>query len=497
MALEGSLAVFQLPEILQMVALQNKTGILTVQGEQDIIAISFLHGGVVAADALNQTTEEGLGQILAAEGLIKPAQFNAVAAEHQTGGGRLVDALLQKGLLTRPQLLSALRAQTYNLLLQTLRWKDGSFKFYGGEEVSYEDGFRPISVEELLIRSLSEFHDPADLPNAQLTYEAMPSERSLRTMDHTFAGVREGSGVWLKAEEKALLEKLDGRRSAEDIGRELGLDEHKLRYSLYRLQEEGLARVAAGGPSAPPAAGQKPVAPQAGASAPRAVPRLEVGAVPPAQPGARLAAVPAIKPATKPGTEPGAEVGSRPGFGSDSGVRAPASARRLGKVRSLRPRPRTDADVVQSPPLAFGRALAAGLAGLLVAAALWQSSKLFFPFSWQEPEREVFTRTQRVAQFQKIDRAARTHFLLKGHYPDDLGRLVALGLLDHQDLRDAAGRTLAYATDGVGYSLQPLENGEALVELGSSEGITGDFLLDPDFLKLPKSAQEAPLVLLD
>ena len=108
--------------------------------------------------------------------MVKPAQFSAAVAEHQTGGGRLVDALLQKGLLTRPQLLSALRAQTYNLLLQTLR-PDGSFKFYGGDEVSYEEGFQPISVEELLIRSLADFQDPADLPES----EAHPTRGCPRT----------------------------------------------------------------------------------------------------------------------------------------------------------------------------------------------------------------------------------------------------------------------------------------------------------------------------
>jgi hypothetical protein len=489
MALEGSLAVFQLPEILQMVALQNKTGILTVQGEQDIIAISFLHGGVVAADALNQTTEGGLGQILAAQGLVKPAQFSAAVAEHQTGGGRLVDALLQKGLLTRAQLLSALRAQTYNLLLQTLRWKDGSFKFYGGDEVSYEEGFQPISVEELLIRSLSDFQDPADLPDPKLAYEAMPSDRSFKMMDHTFAGVRDGSGVWLKAEEKALLEKLDGRRSAEDIGRELGLDEHKLRYSLYRLQEEGLARVSRRAPASPPA---PQIAAPDGPSRPKKVPDL--GVVPLAKAAVKPVTPPSPRPVTKPGTgtgiDLGTDAGSRPGL-SDSGIRTGA-ARPAGK-----PKPQEEAEMVSTPPLALGRALAAGLVGLLLAAGLWQSGKLFFPASWQEAEREVFTRTQRLAQFQKIDRAAHTHFLLAGHYPDDLGRLIDLGLLDHEDLRDSAGRTLAYATDGVSYSLQPLENGQALVELSSAEGITGDFLLDPDFLKLPKAPQEAPLVLLD
>ena len=52
MAIEGNLEVFQLPEILQMIAAQRKTGILTVQGESDIVAVSFKDGQVVAADAL-------------------------------------------------------------------------------------------------------------------------------------------------------------------------------------------------------------------------------------------------------------------------------------------------------------------------------------------------------------------------------------------------------------------------------------------------------------
>lgn len=494
MALEGSLAVFQLPEILQMVALQNKTGILTVQGEQDIIAISFLHGGVVAADALNQTTEEGLGHILAAEGLVKPAQFNAVVAEHQTGGGRLVDALLERKLLTRPQLLAALRSQTYNLLIQTLRWKDGSFKFYGGEEVSYEEGFQPISVEELLIRSLSEVQDPAELPDPKLTYEAMPSDRSFRMMDHTFAGIREGSGVWLKAEEKALLEKLDGKRNAESLGRELGIDEHKLRYSLYRLQEEGLARVVE-----PPLPAPIRVATPSVAKAPA---RQDAGRQ--SGPGRKPveSAVPRqiAKPATKPGTDSGIDRGSRPGLATPrSPQEARLSAKRAIKDRKSAERAaRNESEATaETPPLLVGRLLATGFAGLLVAAALWQSGRLFFPVSFQDSERNEFARTQRVAQFQKIDRATRNHFLLVGRYPDDLDKLVALGLLDHRDLRDAAGRTLAYATDGVGYTLKPLEKGEALAELGSAEAITGDFLLDPDFLKVPHGNQDAPLVLLD
>jgi hypothetical protein len=157
MAIEGSLDLFGMPEILQMIAQQGKTGILTVQGQQDIVAISFLSGWVVAADSLAHTVEEGLAKTLVSEGLLSTGEFARAAAENQAAGGRLVDFLVDRGYLSRERLLAALRLQTVGQLEPLLRWQEGDFKFYSGDEVSYEEGFEPISVEDLLLRSLADF----------------------------------------------------------------------------------------------------------------------------------------------------------------------------------------------------------------------------------------------------------------------------------------------------------------------------------------------------
>ena len=152
MAVEGTLDLFKLPEILQLVAQQKKTGILTVQGQQDIIAVSFLNGQIVAADALNQTVEEGLAQILVGEGLMTTGDFARASAEYQTSGLRLLDFLVERLYVARPELLRALRIQMTRLLEQLLGWDKGEFKFYSGDEVSYEEGFVPIPVDELLFQ---------------------------------------------------------------------------------------------------------------------------------------------------------------------------------------------------------------------------------------------------------------------------------------------------------------------------------------------------------
>lgn len=159
MAVEGSLDLFQLPEILQIIAQEGKTGILTVQGENDIVAISFLGGEIVAADALNQTIEEGLGEVLLARGLLSTEALAAAAAEQDAAGGRLLDILVAQGL-ERSALMDALRVQTQGLLQDLLGWSEGEFKFYSGDEVSYEEGFVPISVKDLLLSSLPE-EEPA------------------------------------------------------------------------------------------------------------------------------------------------------------------------------------------------------------------------------------------------------------------------------------------------------------------------------------------------
>jgi hypothetical protein len=153
MAVEGTLDLFQLPEILQLISQQKKTGILTVQGQNDIVAISFLAGKIVAADALNQAMEEGLTRVLLAEGMMTQQELGRALAEHPSAGGRLLDFLVERRYVSRQRLLAALRLQTYGLVEQLLRWQEGDFKFYSGEEVSYEEAFVPITVEELLLHA--------------------------------------------------------------------------------------------------------------------------------------------------------------------------------------------------------------------------------------------------------------------------------------------------------------------------------------------------------
>lgn len=442
MALEGDLRIFRLPDILQVISQQQKTGILTVQGDQDILAVSFLRGDVVSADALNQNFERGLGEVLASQGLVRPEQFAEMFEEQRNSGQRLADFLVGRGVLTRGQLLEALRQLTYSLLLQVLRWRQGEFKFYSGDEVSFEDGIVPLPVAEVLMRSLGDLMGEGTLsgtlPHGFVAYERTTSARPIRVIGRDGTPPAEpGEEVWVSADEQILLERLDGERTAEAIGRATGLGEYKTLFGLFRLLQAGLVRPTGTGPE-------------------RTMVREPV------------ADSPAPRPTAKARLEESLELP----------LEGAGSAREVW----------------------IGRLIAA--CALVATALLFTLYALRFgalalPYPWMRDDRAAFERQQRVARALAIDRGARTFFLLEGHYPDRLEELVGRRILRPRQLMDPSGHPYRYRADAVSYLLETVDPESGTLGTATSESIAGDFAVDPEFFGGLREDDGIPLILLD
>ncbi len=447
MNFEGDLQQIPLWQVLQRVAASQSTGILTVQGQEDIVAISLLRGDVVAADALNQTVEEGLGEALKSQRAITPEDFSAAVRDYQGGSsGSFGDLLIARNLISRDQLLRGLRWQTHRLMLQILGWKSGEFKFYSGDEVSYEQGFQPIAVEELLIRSLEEQSGPdkarRTLPNLDSAYRRLLPRGSVRILGRDGDG--SGTGIWLTEAQLSFLEKLDGEKSASKVAESKNLNRYQTQFFLYRLLQEGLiepTRVVERGPER---------------ATERTTSRLEA---------AELKAEIFLPP--------------EPGRGSRDDLEAKVTVPVLPpSMRWLAP------------------SLAAILAVALLGSVLLRPQQLLLPFPWQAAQREGVERSLRESLFGRLDRVAKSLFLIQAHYPDRLEELVTKGLLSPADLRDPTGQRLAYEADELRYRIIPAETREGEEGFERSEGITGDFLLDPQFNSRDTS-DRAPLYLID
>ena len=441
MALEGDLRIFRLPDILQVISQQMKTGILTVQGDQDILAVSFLRGDIVAADALNQNFERGLGEVLASQGILRPEEFARLFEEQKISGMRLADFLVDRGVLTRDRLLEALRQLTYSLLLQVLRWQKGEFKFYSGEEVSYEEGFVALPVAEVLMRSLGDLMGEGTLsgtlPHGFVAYERTTTARPIRVIGRDGTPpAEEGDEAWVSADEQNLLDQLDGQRTAEAIARVTALGEYRTLFGLFRLLQAGLVRPTGGGESTQWADAE----------------RVE-------------------------------EADARPG---PRRVRA-------AEIELPVDSPRASHEVWIGRLLATSSAFAIALLFTLLTL---QPAAAILPFPWLREDRAAFERQQRVARALVIDRAARTHFLLEGRYPDRLAELVDRGLLAPRQRLDPAGRPYQYRMDALSYHLEAASSSVAS-SYEVSESISGDFMIDPDFFQGLREDEGIPLILLD
>ncbi|MEM7355359.1 MAG: DUF4388 domain-containing protein [Acidobacteriota bacterium] len=447
MSLEGDLQNVALPKVLQSLAAQQVSGILTVQGEDDIVAVSLLTGAIVSADALNQTVEEGLGEVFRSQDLIQPEDFAAAVRDHQGGGsGSLGDLLVSRDLVSRDELLEGLRLQTYRLMLQVLTWRQGEFKFYGGDEVSFEEGFVPLSVEELLIRSIDDLGEKGGVagpvPELEAAYRRVPQRSTAKVLGRDGDG--SGGGVWISSEQEALMLKVNSHTSAATLASELNLPRYKALFALYNLLHHDLIEHL-GKPKSQ--------------SMSLELPKVDL------EPEEPLRAEIFTPP------EPETDYGD---IGDE--VRAAKFAERV--------------------QLWVGPVLAVLLALGLIFAFVERQGSYLLPFPWQDAQRSTVERQLRQSLYLKIDRAAKSYFLVEVHYPELLQDLVELDYLSAADLRDQAGGDLTYSTDELTYRIVPQIDGRRDQDLATTEAITGDFLLDPQFLRT-QSSDVPPLYLID
>ncbi len=434
-----------LVDVLLTIGRQQGTGVLTIQNEDGTVGVTFKSGEIVSADSLNQSEAEGLGQILTEKGLVLQDELDELTAEHEGGGGRLIDLLVDRHLLERDQLLEILRLRVFELSKQVLTWSSGEFRFYRVEEVAFERGIRPLAVEELLIRAAEDLGPagplPGRVPNPQSIFSTVDEGEVNGTAPLAFPfemDLEEGSEVL------DLLHWLNGDRSAAEVSIESGLSQYRVLFDLYVLQQGGRA-VAVDHAAAEYLASESPW----------------------------LADL---------------EGGDTKGF----------------KISKLTTKAgewwRSRADRVQDtedrwrfrPNLALG----VGLIGALLVIVLNDPGRFLLPFPWQGGLRQALLDEQTSAAYLKVDRAAKTWFLLQGQFPEKLSELASNGSLVGSDMVDPAGRRLGYAAQIASYLVYPLGEGDPAPGSSRTEPITGDFLLDPEFIT-PPTEPVTPLVLLE
>ena len=270
MALRGTLRDFSLGEILQLIGYQRKTGVLTVEGEQDTVLVSFVDGHVVAADSVRRPFENRVGSLLVRAGKITPDILNRALEEQKRSNQRLGSVLLARQAVSADDLRTALRTQILNLIYRLFRWKDGRYFFSQESSVDYDaDHFTPVATENILMEAARMSDEwpfiEARIPSPDLVFRRAPGTESLNLVAET----GQQAGELLVSREEAIVWKLiDGSHSVAEITESTFLSD----FDVVKAMDQLIGRqllvpatpvAAAGLPVVPPAAKRKPGEPRA------------------------------------------------------------------------------------------------------------------------------------------------------------------------------------------------------------------------------------------
>ena len=135
--LRGDLRVVPLAEVLQLLDVQEQSGVLTVERSGARVDIYFRRGRVDQAVAEGVPDEFLLGRFVVDAELMTRGDFEAFLESRQlhTGAKLLGQQLTKLGHIAEPDLKTCLTRQSSELIYEILRWRHGRFRFGAGMEL--------------------------------------------------------------------------------------------------------------------------------------------------------------------------------------------------------------------------------------------------------------------------------------------------------------------------------------------------------------------------
>jgi DNA-binding response OmpR family regulator len=234
--LRGDLRVVPLAEVLQLLDVQEQSGVLTVERSEARVEIYFRRGRVDQAVATGVPEEFVLGRFVVGTELMPRAEFEAFLESRAPSPKLIGQQLVKLGLLAERDLKLCLTRQSSELIYEILRWRHGRFRFAAGAELppSVIDAALALDVEAVLMegyRRVDEWHlIEHAIDNFDIVF--LRNEDSVAQM---------GRGR-LTRDELAVLELVNGKHTVKEIIRKSRMGSFEVSKMLYRLLSIKLVR---------------------------------------------------------------------------------------------------------------------------------------------------------------------------------------------------------------------------------------------------------------
>jgi tetratricopeptide (TPR) repeat protein len=233
MAIEGPLKELPIQDVLQMLDLARKTGVLSVRSQRmrDEAVLHIVDGELVFAG--RRKSMRLLGQQLLREGKLTHQELDrALELQRKDPKQRLGAILVEVGMIDQSELERQLRFQIEETVYDLLAWDEGYFRFEENENTP-QSPVR-VRVDSLLMEGARRLDEWTRLESRVPGPEAVPV---LASAEGT------GSLIDLRPEEWEILAEIDGERDLRHIASDVGRSVFDVAKIVYSLDSLGVAMV--------------------------------------------------------------------------------------------------------------------------------------------------------------------------------------------------------------------------------------------------------------
>src|SRR5438046_8583419 len=230
MAIKGSLKEASLPDVLQLLALGQKTGCLSIADRSNFGYIYFEKGRICYASIVNR--RDRLGDILVKHSKITQGQLDAaVLRQTKEHGKKLGEILVAMAVITQADLERYMRVQIEESVYYLFTWTQGTFNFEADVRPERQDFLVSINPESLLLEGARR------VGGGRLIEEKVSSFDLIFVVDKDRLAISEAQ---LTDTQQRILSLLDASRDVNQVIEDSGLGEFEIGKAVCGLINAGV-----------------------------------------------------------------------------------------------------------------------------------------------------------------------------------------------------------------------------------------------------------------
>ncbi len=235
MALKGNLRTFSIVQLLNLIHLARKSGLLRIRGPNGQEAELYFQQGKLAYAALSHRPN-GLLDILYQAKRLSEQQYRALKERASRYSDRELGLMLvNAGYFTPIEILNTLKAAYRDVVRTLFTWREGEFVFDSHAPPPKGKIFVRLGLENLIIEGSRHLREWERLE------EEIPSLKvAMKFVEQPRTNVQ---NLNLSPEEWRVLSYVNPRNTLEKIARALKLSDMEIRRIVYGLLQAGLVEL--------------------------------------------------------------------------------------------------------------------------------------------------------------------------------------------------------------------------------------------------------------